>query len=118
MAEPPVARVAAAAAELADEPLDPEQVIAGDPRTSSYVLTESADGTETGVWRCTPGTFSDVEADEVFVVVEGRATIAWDGGEVEVGPGDVCTLAPGTETVLDRPRDPAQGLSDRGLSPN
>ncbi|MET0750801.1 MAG: hypothetical protein ABWZ43_07035, partial [Solirubrobacterales bacterium] len=68
MAEPPVARVAAAAAALADEPLDPEQVIAGDPRTSSYVLTESADGSETGVWRCTPGTFSDVEADEVFVV--------------------------------------------------
>ena len=84
MAEPPVARIAAAAAELADEPLDPEQVIAG---------------SETGVWRCTPGSFRDVEADEVFVVVEGRATIAWDGGEVEVGPGDVCTLAPGTETV-------------------
>ena len=99
MAEPPVARIAAAAAELADEPLDPEQVIAGDPRTSSYVLTESADGSETGVWRCTPGSFRDVEADEVFVVVEGRATIAWDGGEIEVGPGDVCTLAPGTETV-------------------
>ncbi len=32
-------------------------------------------------------------------MVEGRATIAWDGGEIEVGPGDVCTLAPGTETV-------------------
>jgi uncharacterized cupin superfamily protein len=95
----PVARVAAAAAELADEPLDPGQVLDGNPRTSSFSLTESADGTETGVWRCTPGAFSDVEADEAFVVIEGRATIAWDGGEIEVGPGDVCTLEPGTETV-------------------
>ena len=32
-------------------------------------------------------------------MIEGRATIAWDGGELEVGPGDVCKLAAGTETV-------------------
>jgi uncharacterized protein len=95
----PVARIAATAAELADEPLEADQVIAGDPRTSAFVLTAGAGGTETGVWRCTPGTFSDVEADEAFVVLEGRATIAWDGGEIEVGPGDVCTLAAGTKTV-------------------
>jgi uncharacterized cupin superfamily protein len=96
----PVAAIGAASAPLEPEPLDPDQVIAGDPRTSSYVLTEGADGTETGVWRCTPGTFRDVEADEVFVVIEGRATIEWEGGAaVEVGPGDVCTLEPGTRTV-------------------
>ncbi len=98
MAEAAVARVAARDAPLADEPLDPGQVIAGDPRTSAFVLSESGD-CESGVWRCTPGTFSDVEADEVFVVIEGRATIGWDGGEIEVGPGDVCALAAGTETV-------------------
>ena len=98
MAEP-VARVAAAAAPLADEPLAPQQLIAGDPQTSTHVLSASANGSESGVWRCTPGTFSDVEADETFVVVEGRATISWDGGELEVGPGDVCTLAAGVETV-------------------
>jgi uncharacterized cupin superfamily protein len=99
VAEPPVARVAALSAPLEPEPLDPEQIVSGNPETSSFVLTEGADGTESGVWRCTPGAFTDVEADEVFVVVEGRATIAWDGGEIEVGPGDVCTLAAGTETV-------------------
>jgi uncharacterized cupin superfamily protein len=95
----PVARVAALTAPLEPEPLDPDQIVSGSPETSSFVLTEGADGTESGVWRCTPGTFTDVEADEVFVVVEGRATIAWDGGEIEVGPGDVCTLEAGTETV-------------------
>ena len=57
------------------------------------------DRAESGVWHCTPGRFSDVEADETFVVFEGRATIEWDGGRLEVGPGDVCTLAAGTETV-------------------
>jgi len=48
---------------------------------------------------CTPGRFSDVEAAETFVVIEGRATIEWAGGRIEVGPGDVCSLEPGTETV-------------------
>ena len=81
-------------AELEPDPLDPEQVLAGDPQTSTYVLT-SADGSESGVWRCTPGQFRDVEADETFVVLEGRATIEWEGGEIEVGPGDVCVLAAG-----------------------
>ena len=33
------------------------------------------------------------------MVLEGRATIEWDGGRIEVGPGDVCALEPGTETV-------------------
>ena len=98
MAEP-VARVAAREAELEPEPLDESQVIAGDPRTSAFVVAETADGGESGVWRCTPGRFRDVEADETFVVLEGRATIAYEGGSVEVGPGDVCALAAGTETI-------------------
>lgn len=100
MAEPPpVLRSAAAEAALEPDPLDPEQVVAGSPRTSALVLSSAGDGQETGVWRCTPGTFTDVEAPETFVVIEGRATIAFDGGEVEVGPGDVCELAAGARTV-------------------
>lgn len=98
MAEPPVAAIAAADAELEPDPLEPEQIIAGDPQTSAAVVA-SASGGESGVWRCTPGKFSDVEADETFVVLEGRATIEWDGGSIEVTPGDVCALAAGTETV-------------------
>ena len=99
MADQPVARVAAGAAELSDDPLDPDRVLDGDPRTSAFVLDEAAGGGESGVWRCTPGRFRDVEADETFVVLEGRATIEWEGGSVEVSAGDVCVLAAGTETV-------------------
>ena len=51
------------------------------------------------MWRCTPGRFRDVEVDETFVVIEGRATIEFEGGKVEVGPGDVCVLSAGAETV-------------------
>jgi uncharacterized cupin superfamily protein len=95
----PVVAITAAEAELQPDPLDPDQLIEGDPQTSAAVLATSATGGESGVWRCTPGTFRDVEADETFVVLEGRATIEWEGGIIEVGPGDVCTLAAGTETV-------------------
>jgi uncharacterized cupin superfamily protein len=99
VAEPPVVRVAAARADLEPDPLDAGQVLAGDPRTSAAVLRESPGGAETGVWRCTPGRFRDVEVDEAFVVLEGHATIEFDGGSVDLGPGDVCALAAGTETV-------------------
>ena len=44
------------------------------------------------------GTVTDVEADETFVVLSGRATIEHDGAAHEVGPGDVCVLPAGAET--------------------
>jgi uncharacterized cupin superfamily protein len=94
-----VVRVAAGSAELVPDPLDQAQVLDGDPRPAAAVLAESADGAESGVWRCTPGRFRDVEVDETFVVLAGRATIEFQGGRVEVGPGDVCVLASGTRTV-------------------
>jgi uncharacterized cupin superfamily protein len=96
---PAVVRVDAVRAALDPDPLEPDQIVSGDPRTSALVLSRSSDGQEAGIWSCTPGKFTDVEEDETFVVIEGRATIAFDGGEVEVGPGDVCELTAGAETV-------------------
>ena len=43
VAEPPVAGSRPRAPSSTDEPLDPEQVLEGDPRTSAYVLAESAE---------------------------------------------------------------------------
>jgi uncharacterized cupin superfamily protein len=94
-----VVRVAAGDAELEADPLDPGQILEGDPRTSALVLRKTPDGAESGIWRCTPGRFRDTETAEAFVVLEGKATIEWAGGTIDVGAGDLCHLAAGTETV-------------------
>jgi uncharacterized protein len=78
--------------------LDPAQVLAGEPRVASVVLHED-DVVERGVWEITPGVVTDVEADELFVVVAGRATIEVEGGGIlEVGPGDAVVLEAGWRT--------------------
>ncbi|MFN8111576.1 MAG: cupin domain-containing protein [Solirubrobacterales bacterium] len=87
---------------LTEEPLDPGTILDGDPRTSAgeIAAVPLPDGAtlETGVWSCTPGVVTDVEADETFVVISGRATIEHDGETHEVGPGDVCVLPADAET--------------------
>jgi uncharacterized cupin superfamily protein len=88
-------------ADLEPEPLDPAQVVSGDPVVTGRVLWESADGAQVrGLWQITPGVVTDTEADELFVVVSGRATIEVEGGPVlEVGPGDACVLREGDRTT-------------------
>lgn len=88
--------------ELMDEPLDPGTILEGEPRTASGGISSAplSDGStlQTGVWSCTPGVVTDVEADETFVVLSGRATIEHEGIAHEVGPGDVCVLPAAAET--------------------
>ncbi|MFD3653844.1 cupin domain-containing protein [Streptomyces sp. NPDC058620] len=88
-------------AELEPDPLDPAQVLSGDPVVSGKVLWESADGKQVrGIWQITPGVVTDTEANELFVVVSGRATVVVEGGEtLEIGPGDACVLREGDRTT-------------------
>ena len=81
--------------------LDPATILAGAPLITERVLQTSADGKVLrGIWRITSGTVTDVEQDELFVVLEGRATIEVEGGEtLEVGPGDLGVLQRGARTV-------------------
>ncbi|MGW0810069.1 cupin domain-containing protein [Nonomuraea sp. NPDC002799] len=80
---------------LTRKELAPEQIVSGNPVTSSLDL-----GDGRGIWEITPGVVTDVESDEIFVVLSGRATIAVEGGTtIEVGPGDVCLLAEGARTT-------------------
>ncbi|WP_030624658.1 cupin domain-containing protein [Streptomyces sclerotialus] len=87
-------------AELEPEPLEPDQIVSGDPVVTGKVYWESPDGKQIrGIWQITPGVVTDVEANELFVVVSGRATIEVEGGSVlEVGPGDACFLREGDRT--------------------
>ena len=88
-------------AELSPEPLDPAQIVSGTPEVTDAVLWQSPDGTWAhGIWQITPGVVTDTEADEMFVVISGRATIeVADGPAFEVGPGDVCVLREGDRTT-------------------
>jgi uncharacterized protein len=101
---PPFA-LAVADAALVPEALEPERILSGEPRVAGVVLHESLPTgpggrtVERGIWEITPGVVADVEADEVFVVLSGRATIEFEGGTtLEVGPGDVAVLPEGAVT--------------------
>lgn len=87
--------------QLEPDPLEPDQIVSGDPRTSDLALAESGDGSETcGFWRCTPGTFTDVEVEESFLIITGRARVEFeDGRDLSFGPGDTHTFAGGEKTV-------------------
>lgn len=84
--------------ELEHEPVEAERVVSGNPTTGIEALAEF-EGVEVGVWEITPGTVTDVEVDEVFVVLSGHATLRRDdGSESELVAGSVGRLEDGEET--------------------
>ena len=81
--------------------LDPSTVVKGSPAVTEATLWSSDDGRIVrGVWQITEGTVTDVEADELFVVVSGRATVEVDDGPtLELAPGVMGVLAEGAHTT-------------------
>ena len=83
-------------------PVPTAQVASGSP--ASGLVEFDVVGADVGVWEHTVGVSTDVEADEVFVVISGRATITVRGSEeppLRIGPGDVIELEAGAETIWD-----------------
>lgn len=79
-------------------PVPEDQAITGHPRVGTTEVALAGD-LEVGVWAHTPGTSTDVESDEVFVVLAGRATVEFtDGTVLEMGPGDLGILPAGAST--------------------
>lgn len=84
------------------EPLEPDgasEALA----TALHPLGVVAAG-EIGLWAAGPGTDTDVEVDEVFVVLAGTGTVTihddtGDGTEVALSPGAVVRLAEGDRTT-------------------
>lgn len=92
--------VDALALRLDHEPVDAAQVVAGAPTTGYAVLVDGPP--EIGVWEMTPGSASDIEVDEVFVVIAGRGTVRFDMPLLEpitLRPGSVVRLTAGMHTT-------------------
>jgi uncharacterized cupin superfamily protein len=91
----------AASVALDHEPVAPDQVVAGTPTTGHLVLDD--DGVRTvGVWEMTVGAMHDVEADEVFVVLAGAATVEFEhphASPIILAPGSVVRLHAGMRTI-------------------
>lgn len=87
-------------AALPEELAAGEEVVSGTP-TARFLALPGVQGVEVGVWEMTAGAARDTEAEEVFVVLTGRATLAFeDDGEVlELAPGAVVHLRAGDRTT-------------------
>jgi uncharacterized cupin superfamily protein len=96
----PNSAVAAAALTLEHAQVPIARSVAGAPTTAAAAIDEFA-GMEIGVWEMSPGIMTDVESDEVFVVLSGSATVEFanDSPTLHIGAGDVVRLAGGAETV-------------------
>ncbi|MGX5653357.1 cupin domain-containing protein [Geodermatophilus nigrescens] len=80
-------------------PLPPATVRAGDPAAAQRTLVRLGD-TEVGVWELSEGTVTDVEDDEVFLVIAGAGSVTFsDGSAITLRPGTAVRLVAGDRTV-------------------
>ena len=77
---------------LLHEEVQPGTVASGAPTTATHALDSFAH-LALGVWEMSAGGMHDVEAEELFIVIAGRATVEIHG--VDRGAG-IVALLPGT----------------------
>jgi hypothetical protein len=66
----------------------PEATLADDVDATRALTLGATGPAEVGLWEIDPGTACDVEEDEIFVVLSGRATVSvegWCGDDVGSG---------------------------------
>ena len=89
----------ATATTLEFTPLAADQCPEGPVATGVAALATTG-ACEVGVWEHPVGTSTDVEADEVFVVLSGRGRVIFaDGHAIDLAPGVVGVLTAGAETT-------------------
>ena len=88
----------APAAPLRFTDLPPDKCPAG-PLATGVQMLAATDDLEVGVWEHPAGVSTDVETDEVFVVLSGSGRVVLEDGTVlPLRPGTVGVLAAGTRT--------------------
>ena len=79
--------------------LGPDEVVSGSPRTAERTITSIGE-VEVGIWEITPGSVTDVEKDEAFVVLAGEGSVTFADGEVvDLAPGSLVRLHAGESTL-------------------
>ena len=95
----------ALATDVSLTPLPDDQCPGPVVATGATVLART-DAYEVGVWVHEAGVSTDVETDEVFVVIAGRGRVTLENGTVlELQPGTVGVLYAGSRTTweIDEP---------------
>jgi uncharacterized protein len=90
---------------------DPERIVcadvlqvdlgepAGGPLTTASLELRTHAGVSIGIWEAGPGTDTDVEADEHFLVLAGAGTVTFsDGNSIDLHPGVLVRLREGEHT--------------------
>ncbi len=92
--------VDASSVQLAYRNLPPEQTISGQPRVGTAELGQLG-ACSIGVWEMSPSVSTDIEVDEFFIVLSGRATVTFADGSpaLHLQPGTLGHLAEGTATT-------------------
>ena len=88
---------------LLHEEVQPGKLASGVPTTATHALGSFAD-LALGVWEMSSGGMHDVEAEELFIVTAGTATVeihgdGRDSGIVALSPGTLMRLGAGMRTT-------------------
>ncbi|GAA1415426.1 cupin [Glutamicibacter uratoxydans] len=92
------------------EPVQAGLLVNGNPGTAVQRLGEIFD-VEFGLWEMSEGSMRDVEAEELFIVLSGKASVrvepvnGFEAEEISLVPGSICHLREGMHTtwVVDQP---------------
>ena len=91
----------AIAADITHEAVTGDELVSGSPTIGYVEIGTTMDGADVGVWEITPGVVRDVEEDEIFVVLAGRATVEFGDGRpsIDIQAGSVVRLDGGMGTT-------------------
>ena len=91
--------------ELSHEPIGEDQRADGQaPATTGYAVLGTLGNAEVGIWEMSAGAMRDIESDEYFAVLSGRATVqileagGFGAQELRLVPGSVARLHAGMRT--------------------